>query len=80
MLLYLLADIFEKFTVNSLENYGVSVTHYLSAATLRWDTMLNMKKVELELIPYLDLYIFFAKGARGGVFYISNRYSKANNK
>ena len=80
MLLYLLADIFEKFRVNSLKNYGVSLTHYLSATALRWDTLLNMKKVELELIPYLDLYIFFAKGTRGGVFYISNRYSKANNK
>ena len=42
--------------------------------------MFNMTKVELELIPNPDMYISFQKGKRGGVSYISNRYSKANNK
>ena len=39
-----------------------------------------MGKVELELITDPDMCIFFEKGMWGGVFYISNRYSKANNK
>ena len=39
-----------------------------------------MTKVEVALIPDPDMYIFFEKGTRGGVSYISNRYSKANNK
>ena len=39
-----------------------------------------MTKVELELIPDADLNIFFEKDTRGGVSYISNRYSKAYNK
>ena len=39
-----------------------------------------MTKVELELIPDADLNIFFEKDTRGGVSYISNRYSKAKNK
>ena len=42
--------------------------------------MLNMGKVELELIPYPNMHIFFEKGTRIGVAYIFNRYSKANNK
>ena len=42
--------------------------------------MLNMGKVELELIPYPNMQIFFEKGTRIGVSYIFNRYSKANNK
>ena len=42
--------------------------------------MLNMIKVELELILDLDMYLFFEKGISGPVSYISKRYSKANNK
>ena len=40
--------------------------------------MLNMTKVKLELLSDTD--IFFEKGMRGRVSYISNRYSKANKK
>ena len=39
-----------------------------------------MRKVELELIPDPDMLIFFEKSMRGGVSYISNKYSKAKNK
>ena len=42
--------------------------------------MINMVKVELELITDADMYIFLEKGTRGGVSYISNRYSNTSNK
>ena len=76
----LLAEMFEKFKNNNLRNYGLCPSHYLSAPALSWNSMLNMTKVELELISDLDMFIFFEKGMRGGVSYISNRYNKANNK
>ena len=38
--------------------------------------MLKMTKID----PDPDLYIFFEKGAKGGISYNSNRYSKANNE
>ena len=41
--------------------------------------MLKMEKVGLELITDPEIYIFFEKGMRGGVSYISNRYCEANN-
>ena len=54
-------------------------SHYFSAPALSWDPMLNMAKVTLELISYPDIYIFYEKGIRSGISYISYRYSKANN-
>ena len=49
--MWLLADVFEKFRNNSLKNYGLCPSHYLSTPVLSSDAMLNMTKVELELIP-----------------------------
>ena len=37
------------------------------------DAMLKMMKIELELIPDPDMYIFFEKGTRGSISHISNR-------
>ena len=42
--------------------------------------MLNVAKVELELISHPYMFIFLEKSVRGGVSYISNRYSKTSNK
>ena len=42
--------------------------------------MLNMRRVELELISGADIYLFFEKDMRGEVSDISKRYSKGNNK
>ena len=76
----LLADVFNKFKNNSLKNYGLSLTHYLSAPTLSWDGVLHVSKVEVELILDADIYFLFKKGMRCGVSYISKRYCKAKNK
>ena len=37
-----------------------------------------MTKVELKLAADADMYLFFEKGMRDGISYISERYSKAN--
>ena len=76
----ILTNVFEKFKNDSLKNYGLCPSHYLSASGISWDAMLKMTKVELKLIIDPDMYIFFEKGTRTGISYISNIYSKANNK
>ena len=76
----LLADIFEKFRNNGLNNCRLFPIHYKSTPGLGWDAMLKMTKIELELIPDPDMYIFFEKGKRGGISYISNRCRNINNK
>ena len=50
----------------------------MSASALIWVAMLNMIKVELEFIADADIYLFFEKATRGGVFYVSKRYSKSS--
>ena len=75
----LLADVFEKFRDNSLKNYGLCPSHYLSAPGLSWDAVLEMTKAKFELIIDPGMYIFFEK-VKIGKIYISNRYSKSNNK
>ena len=63
----LLAGVFEKFRNNSLKHYGLFQSHYLRVAALIWDTIPNMKKVELEPISDLDMYILLEKCMRGEI-------------
>ena len=51
----------------------------MSAAALRWNAILNVKKVGLGLVSVVDMYLFLDKGRTGGDSYISKRYSKTNN-
>ena len=40
------------------------------ASGLSWDPMLKIKKVVLELIPDREMYTFFGKGRREGIYYL----------
>ena len=42
--------------------------------------MLNMTKVEFELISDADMYLYFEKDMRYSVSYISKRYNRTSNK
>ena len=70
----------EKFISASLKYYYFQPCHYFSAPGLSWDAMLKMTKIKLEKISDPDKYIFIEKGMKGGINYISKRYSKASNE
>ena len=70
-----LADIFLKFGNEFLTSYGWCASHYLSAPALSWDAMLIMTKFGLDLISDVEMCLFFEKGMRNGVSYISKRLS-----
>ena len=77
----LLADVFKKFINTCLDYYGLDPSHYFSSPGLRWDAMLKMNGIELELISDIDMHLFIEKGMRGGISYIAKRCSgKTNNK
>ena len=46
---------------------------------LNWDAMLNMTKVEFELVSDANKFLFFEKSTRGRVSCISKDYRQANN-
>ena len=75
-ILLLLADVFESFRKTCIKYYKLDPCHYFSSPGLSWDAMLKMTYIKLELITDIDMYQFIEKGMRGGISYISNRYSK----
>ena len=76
----LLADAFERFLNTTLEYYGLDHCHYISSPGLSWDAICKMTNIELKLISNTEMLLLIEKGMRGGISYISKRYSKANNK
>ena len=68
----LLCDVFE----NGFD-YGLDPCHYFSSPGLSWDVVLKMTGIQLEKINNIDMHLFLEKGMRGGVSYISKRYSKS---
>ena len=71
----LLADVFERFTSESLKFYKLDPSHYVSSPRLSWDAMLKMTGIKLELISDIDKHLFIEKGLRGGISYICKRFS-----
>ena len=63
-----------------LDYYGLDPPCHFSSPGLSWHAMLKMTGVELELISDIYMYLFIEKGMRGGICYIAERHSKANNK
>ena len=49
-----------------------------SSPGLSWDAMLKMTGIKLEEIDNTDIHLFLEKGMRGGMSYISKRYSKSS--
>ena len=76
----LLADVFEKFIKTCLDYYGLDPCHYLSSPGLSWDAMLKMTEIKIDLFSDTDMHLFIEKGMRDAISYISERYSKANDK
>ena len=65
----LLAGVFEEFRNSSLKIYGLCTSHHSSTLALPWDAMLDMTKVELELISHVDMYLFFEKDDTSNFLY-----------
>ena len=76
--MYYCCDVFQKFISVCLKDYGLGPCHYYSSPGLAWDALLKMTGIKLEKINNIDVHLFLEKGMRGGVSYISKRYSKSS--
>ena len=74
----LLCDVFEKFISVCMEDYGLDPSHHISSPGLSWDAMLKMTDVKLEKIDNIVVHLFLEREMKGGVSYISKRYSKSD--
>ena len=76
----LLADVYENFRIECEINYNLDSANYISLASLCWDAMLLLTKIELDLISDPLILEMIEKSKRGGlVFSGSKRSVEANN-
>ena len=62
----LLANVFENFRDNCIDNYELDPAQFLSAPGLTWHACLKKTGVELELLTDNDMLLKFEKRIRGG--------------
>ena len=70
----MLWDVFEKLISQELKYYGLDCSY----PNFSWDAMLKFIGVRLEKVDDINVHFFLEKRIRGGVSYISKRYSKSD--
>ena len=68
------------FLKNSLGHAYNILDEILAIYFKSWDAILKMTGIELELISDIKMHVMIERGMRGGISYISKRFSTANNK
>ena len=75
-----LADRFEQFRSLCLKEYKLDPSYFCTTPVLAFEACLKIRKVELELLTDFDKVLMFAKGIRGGISQVIQRYAFGNNK
>ena len=73
-----LCYVFEKFISVCLADYGLDPSYYFSSPGPSWGSMFKMTGIELQKLDNIDMHLFLEKGIRGGVSYVSKRYSRSD--
>ena len=80
LILFLLADIFEKFRDKCIETYGRDHSYFYSAPGLAWKAYLKKTDVKLELLTDYQMLLMIKEGIRGEMYQSTHKYAKASNK
>ena len=76
----LLADIFQMFWNNSLDEYQLDPSYFVSASQLAWNALLKQIYRPFPLITDPEVYRMIQPNIRGGIYHASIRFARANNK
>ena len=76
----MLADVFQAFRNNSLDEYQLDTAYYVSAPQLAWNALLKHIDRPIPLITDPEMYQMIQPNIRGGICHASVRYARANNK
>ena len=76
----LLADVFQAFRNNSLEEYQLDQGYFVSAPQLAWNALLKHIDRLIPLITDLEMYRLMQPNIRGSICHASFRYAGASNK
>ena len=76
----MLADVFQAFLNNSLDEYQLDAAYIVSAPQLAWKALL--KHIDRPIMLFIDpeMYRMIQPNSSGGIFHASVRYAHANNK
>lgn len=67
----LLACVFEKFRLKTLEQDSLDPVHFVSLPGLSFMSAFKMTGETIELLKDLEMYTFFERGIRGGVTFVN---------
>ena len=76
----LLADVFQMFRNNSLEEYQLDPAYFVSAPQLAWNALLKHINQSIPLITDPEMYRMIQQNIRDGICHASVHYARANNK
>ena len=76
----LLADVFQAFRNNSLDEYQLETAYFVSAPQLAWNALLKQIDRPIPLITDPEMYRMIQPNIRDGICHASVRYARANNK
>ena len=76
----LLADVFQAFRNNLLDDKQLKPAYFISSPQLAWNALLKHIDWPIPLITDPEMYLMIQPNIRGGICHASFRYARANNK
>ena len=67
----LLACVFERFRVKTLQQDGLDPVHFISLPGLSFASAFKMTDEKIDLLNDLEMYCFFERGIRGGMTFVN---------